>query len=136
MTLCRTTRRRLLLLRHAKSAWPEDVPDFDRPLAPRGRKAAKRIGAYLTDKQLVPDLALISPARRARETWDRVRPHLGRIGERSEARLYEAAAGGLLAIVRETEPEVGALLIAVTLITLAVPLVTIAGVRLLKLRTA
>jgi phosphohistidine phosphatase len=111
MTLRWPTLRRLLLLRHAKSAWPEGVPDFDRPLAPRGRKAAKRIGGYLTVERLAPDLALVSPARRARETWDRVRSHLGLIGERSEARLYEASAGSLLAIVRETEPEVGALLI-------------------------
>ena len=111
MTLRRTTLRQLLLLRHAKSAWPEGVPDFDRPLAPRGRKAAKRMGAYLINARLVPDLALISPARRARETWDRVRPHLGPIGERPEARLYEATAGGLLAIVRETEPEVATLMV-------------------------
>ena len=106
-----TALRRLLLLRHAKSAWPDGVSDFDRPLAPRGRKAAKRMGAYLRDEQLVPDLALISPARRARETWDRVKRRLGPVSEHAEPRLYEAAVDGLLTVVRETEPAVGTLLI-------------------------
>ena len=95
----------------SKSAWPDGVPDFERPLAPRGWKAAKRMGAYLRDEQLVPDLALISPARRARETWDRVKPHLGPVSEHFEPRLNEAPADGLLTIVRETEPAVRTLLI-------------------------
>lgn len=103
--------RRLMLLRHAKSARPEGVRDFDRPLAPRGLKAAARVGAYLADEQLVPDFAYVSPARRARETWDLVRPHLGDVSERSEPRLYEAAADQLLAIVREIGREIGTLLI-------------------------
>src|SRR3954447_7729029 len=103
--------RRLMLLRHAKSARPEGVRDFDRPLAPRGLKAAARVGAYLADEQLVPDFAYVSPARRARKTWDLVRPHLGDVSERSEPRLYEAAADQLLAIVREIGREIGTLLI-------------------------
>ena len=85
--------------------------DFDRPLAPRGLKAAARVGAFLADEQLVPDFAYVSPARRARETWDLVRPHLGDVSERSEPRLYEAAADQLLAIVREIGREIGTLLI-------------------------
>ena len=35
--------RRLLLLRHAKSAWP-DVPDNERPLNDRGRRDAPAMG--------------------------------------------------------------------------------------------
>src|SRR3954452_15360162 len=49
--------------------------------------------------------------RRARETWDLVRPHLGDVSERSEPRLYEVAPDQLLAIVRETGREIGTLLI-------------------------
>jgi phosphohistidine phosphatase len=102
--------RRLLLLRHAKSARPEGVRDFDRPLSKRGREAAPRIGAYLADEQLVPDLALVSPARRARETWDLVKRRLGGVSERFEPRIYEATTEELLAIVRGTASEIGALL--------------------------
>ena len=41
--------RRLLLLRHGKAAWPDGIDDSDRPLARRGRDAARRMGAYLAD---------------------------------------------------------------------------------------
>jgi phosphohistidine phosphatase len=60
---------RLLLLRHAKSSWADPaVGDHDRPLNDRGRAAAPRVGAYLRDAALVPDLVLCSSARRARDT--------------------------------------------------------------------
>ena len=42
------TSRRLMLLRHAKSDWP-DVPDRDRPLAKRGQRGAPVIGRWLHD---------------------------------------------------------------------------------------
>jgi phosphohistidine phosphatase len=65
------TSRRILLLRHAKSAWDEPgLDDFDRPLAPRGRRAAAVMGVYLRDEDLVPDLVLCSAALRAKETWE------------------------------------------------------------------
>ena len=64
------TPRRILLLRHAKSAWDEPgLDDYERPLAPRGRRAAAVMGVYIRDEELVPDLVLCSGARRARETW-------------------------------------------------------------------
>lgn len=102
--------RRLLLLRHAKSDWSKGVLDADRPLASRGRDAAPRMGAYLRDEQLFPDLALVSPARRARETWDLVRPALGEVEMRFEPRIYEAPVERLLAVVREVEPAIRTLL--------------------------
>ncbi|MGK4584376.1 SixA phosphatase family protein [Kitasatospora sp. HPMI-4] len=64
--------RRLVVLRHAKSARPEDVPDRDRPLAPRGRRDADRAGDWLRALDLLPDLVLCSPTRRTRETWELV----------------------------------------------------------------
>ena len=73
------TARRILLLRHAKSAWDEPgLDDFDRPLAPRGRRAAAVMGVYLRDEDLVPDLVLCSAARRAAETWEIVAHELPR----------------------------------------------------------
>ena len=65
--------KRLILLRHAKSAWEDqDIADFDRPLSARGRKAAPVIGAHLARAGYVPDLVLCSSARRALETLDLV----------------------------------------------------------------
>jgi phosphohistidine phosphatase len=61
---------RLMLLRHAKSSWTDPGrDDRDRPLSPRGVKAAPAIGAFMRKEKLVPDLVLCSPARRARDTW-------------------------------------------------------------------
>lgn len=95
--------RRLLLLRHAKSAWPDGVSDHERALAPRGRDAAPRMGAYLAEQGLIPDLALVSDARRARETWDLVRRSLPEVPMRLEPRIYEAPLDRLLTVLGETE---------------------------------
>jgi phosphohistidine phosphatase len=103
--------RRLLLLRHAKSAWPDGVSDLDRPLAARGREAAPRLARYLADELLLPDLVIVSPARRTRETWDLVRPALGEVEERFDARIYEAPASRLLEVVREAPDPVRTLLL-------------------------
>jgi phosphohistidine phosphatase len=60
---------RLLLLRHAKSSWDEpDLPDAERPLAPRGRRSAAALGARLARRRLRIDRVLCSPSRRTRET--------------------------------------------------------------------
>ncbi|MFO1043353.1 MAG: histidine phosphatase family protein [Planctomycetaceae bacterium] len=59
----------LLLLRHAKSSWKDsELPDHDRPLKPRGIKAARRIGRLLREQNLIPERILCSTATRARET--------------------------------------------------------------------
>jgi phosphohistidine phosphatase len=60
----------LCLLRHCKSAWPSGAPDFERPLNGRGRDAAGRIGRYLGEQKLTPDVVLCSAATRTRETLD------------------------------------------------------------------
>lgn len=59
---------RLVLLRHAKSAWPDGVPDERRPLNDRGRRDAPAVGRWLAEQPGF-DLALVSPAERARQTW-------------------------------------------------------------------
>jgi phosphohistidine phosphatase len=59
----------VLLLRHGKSKrGPEYATDFERPLAKRGRRDAVRMGEFLVEQDLVPDLILSSPAERARAT--------------------------------------------------------------------
>ncbi|MGO4705773.1 histidine phosphatase family protein [Microvirga sp. 2MCAF38] len=102
---------RLLLLRHAKASSPQGVLDIDRPLAKRGREAAARMGVYLRSEGLIPDLALVSPSLRTRETWDLVQPALGKVEVEFHPGLYAAYALQLLAVVQQTEPENSSLMV-------------------------
>lgn len=62
---------RLILVRHAKSAWTDvSLIDFDRPLAPRGRRAALWIGQTVAERGWSPSRIVCSPAARTRETLD------------------------------------------------------------------
>jgi phosphohistidine phosphatase len=70
--------KRLFLLRHAKSAWDDPaLRDRDRPLAPRGRKAAKRVARWAEKHEVKPQLVVCSSAVRAQQTLQRVLPSLG-----------------------------------------------------------
>jgi phosphohistidine phosphatase len=94
--------RRLLLLRHAKTE--RDSPsglDRDRRLDSRGREDAPVIGRYLVDHNLQPDLVLVSPATRARETWELLARELnGKPDVDFIDDLYGADAGEVLQTVR------------------------------------
>ncbi|MEU6065168.1 histidine phosphatase family protein [Streptomyces sp. NPDC047082] len=104
--------RRLVVLRHAKSAWPEGVPDHQRPLAPRGRRDAPAAGRALVEADCLPDLALCSTAVRARQTWELASGQWGTPPPvRHDRRLYAAGAEDLLDVVREVPPEVETLLL-------------------------
>jgi phosphohistidine phosphatase len=94
--------RTLLLLRHAKSSWDDpDLEDFDRPLAPRGRKAAPLVAGYLKAKGLRPDLVLCSPALRARQTWSLVTQSWAEdIEVKKLQSLYLGSPSRLLDVVR------------------------------------
>lgn len=105
--------RRLYLLRHAKSSWEDArLDDRDRPLAPRGRRAAKQLAAYARRERIRPQLVLCSPARRTRETLEEILPALGRKAEVSfEDELYMADAGDLLARLRGIPDDVESVLL-------------------------
>ncbi|MEU0244431.1 histidine phosphatase family protein [Streptomyces sp. NPDC006235] len=104
--------RRLVVLRHAKSAWPLDVADHERPLAPRGRRDAPAAGRALAEADCLPDLALCSTAVRARRTWELAAAEWGTPPPvRFDRRLYAASPAGLLAVVQEVSAEVETLLL-------------------------
>ena len=56
----------LVVIRHAKSDWDVDAADRDRPLAKRGRRQAPYAGRWIAEQGIVLDLAVVSPAARAR----------------------------------------------------------------------
>jgi phosphohistidine phosphatase len=93
--------RTLVLMRHAKSDYPEGVPDHERPLAERGRRDAPRMGAWLRDGGYLPDRVVCSTAMRARQTWELIAPLFPAATVSYEPRLYGASVFGLLMLVRE-----------------------------------
>ena len=93
------TPRTLFVLRHAKSSWDDPgLGDHERPLAPRGRRTALQIAAYLRAHEIAPALVLCSPARRTVQTLEAVAP-----GGKTliEPELYAASASALLARLRQ-----------------------------------
>ena len=100
----------LLLIRHAKSDWDVPVGDRDRPLAARGRRQAPAVGRYLLDSGLIPDLAIVSPAARARATWEIVAAHWPREPQaRIEESAYTFDGDDLLDIIRATPQSIATL---------------------------
>ncbi len=97
----------LVVVRHSKSAWPDGVADHDRPLAERGRRDAPAVGRWLREHGIVAELAVVSSALRARETFDLAaaeldpapRPLITEV-------MYHASTGDLLDTVRELPAEV------------------------------
>ena len=95
----------VFVLRHAKSSRSDagSIADSDRPLAPRGRRAAARVAAWMREEGYIPDLIVCSPARRTRETCELVAPALGDdVAVRFDAALYLADAARLLQRLRAT----------------------------------
>jgi len=61
--------KHLLLVRHAKSSWDDfSVKDFDRPLNERGKKDAPLMAKRLLKRDIMIDVFISSPAKRARKT--------------------------------------------------------------------
>jgi phosphohistidine phosphatase len=104
--------RRLVVLRHAKSAYPDGVVDHDRPLAPRGVVDAKAAGAWIRETIGMPDHVVVSTARRARGTWTLAAGEVGYIGAAGydmespgpltiDPRIYDAEPDALVTVVSE-----------------------------------
>ncbi|MBI1867360.1 MAG: histidine phosphatase family protein [Methylocystis sp.] len=103
--------RRLLLLRHAKADRHSAGGDRERPLSRRGQEDARRLGRYLADHGPLPDFAVASNARRAKQTLDLVLgafpAHVTRLIEKT---IYLADADRLLEILRQTPDKFSTLL--------------------------
>ena len=104
----------LLLLRHGKSDWGASYEaDHDRPLAPRGRSAARLIGSFLASVGPVPELILSSSAVRARTTAELVKES-GPLPSDiiSTSQLYGAEPASILDLIRRHEDSIETLLLA------------------------
>jgi phosphohistidine phosphatase len=92
----------LLLLRHAKSSWDDaSLPDRERSLNKRGRRAAAAMREAMRGLGLAPDVILVSPARRTRETLEALEPWDDTPLVEPMEVLYLATAAQLLGVVRD-----------------------------------
>jgi phosphohistidine phosphatase len=104
--------KRLYLLRHAKSSWDDpELEDHERPLAPRGKRATKRIAKHLRRERIEPSLVLCSSSERTRETLDRIAPALGATDARIESELYGAGDRELLERLRRVPDSVASVML-------------------------
>ena len=100
--------RTLVVVRHAKSDWTNEVPDAGRPLAERGRRDAPLIGRWIAEHVGGVDLVLCSPATRARQTWQLAGAGLDpRPPVRYEERIYTSSPSGLLGVLDELPDDAG-----------------------------
>jgi phosphohistidine phosphatase len=96
-------RRQLFVLRHAKSSWDDPgLPDHDRPLAPRGRRAVKVLARHIADSEIRPAQVICSSARRTVQTYEGVAPGGDLL---VEPELYGATADEILARLRRVPEE-------------------------------
>ena len=98
---------RIILLRHGKAEMPSiDYSDFERPLSARGTQNAAAIGKFLASHKLLPELVLVSPARRTLQTWDQVNQEWqDHIPVRVVDSLYEASAQTVLSAIFDNAGE-------------------------------
>ena len=106
--------KRLTLMRHGDARWKDaGLKDIERPLNRRGTAAAEAMARRLLELELVPELLLVSPARRTQQTAEIVARGLSIPARRvvREEKLYLAAAIDLLQVVHETGPRISHLLL-------------------------
>jgi phosphohistidine phosphatase len=105
--------KRLFILRHAKAVPAEpSAEDFARALAPRGHADAGRLGAYLNEHNLLPDLVLCSPARRTQETWQDISQALGKTPRVEFVEtFYLASATAIFAELRKDRGKAASLMV-------------------------
>jgi phosphohistidine phosphatase len=103
--------KRLYLLRHAKAV-PADpaIRDFSRELAPRGLEDAAAMGRYLAKHGMEPQLMLVSPAARTRQTATLLLREVAAKLDYCDA-LYLAEPGKILKLVQETADGIQSLMV-------------------------
>ncbi len=104
--------QRLILMRHAEAEQAVGPGrDRDRVLSARGRIDAAAMGRALAARGWRPDLALVSPATRTRQTWDLLHDAFGDVQIRDDDALFNGGADTLRRLVAEAEDEAGCLMV-------------------------
>ncbi len=104
--------QRLILMRHAEAERAAGSGrDRDRVLSARGRSDAAAMGRALAARGLRPDLALVSPAARTRQTWDLLHDAFGDVQIRDDEGLFNGGADTLRRLIEAAEDDAGCLML-------------------------
>jgi phosphohistidine phosphatase len=105
--------RTVILLRHGKSSWSDStLADIDRPLAPRGERASRKLAKYIRRKKIQPALVLCSPSLRTRQTLEAVEASLGkRCAVEVVPQLYAASEQELLELLQALPESVSSVML-------------------------
>jgi phosphohistidine phosphatase len=101
--------RELLLFRHGKSDWSAGVDDYRRPLKDRGKRGAQRIGVWLAQQKIQPELVVTSPAERALVTAQKACKAMGDgdQGIHKDKRIYAAGLDELIEVLGDCSQDAG-----------------------------
>ncbi|HEX8232834.1 MAG TPA: histidine phosphatase family protein [Caulobacteraceae bacterium] len=103
--------RRLILMRHAEAERSSGLGDFARELTEAGRLDAALVGRALARAGWAPDLAVVSSAKRAMQTWEAAAPAFPDAPVEYARDIYETSAAGLAQLAHEAEGRAGTLLL-------------------------
>ena len=103
--------RRLILMRHGKALWPEEVRDHQRPLAQRGKVSVPMMARWLRDTYGKPDFVVVSNARRTCETFDLILGEIPGLPAVFEPRIYEASLHDVMEVVCEQSDRITTLMV-------------------------
>ena len=100
--------KRLLLMRHGQAGWDSDEEnDFDRFLTPQGQTDCKTIGGWMDAQTIVPNIALVSQACRASQTWDILSKYIPTgVTVQLLEELYLASPGALLSKIEKLDDDI------------------------------
>ena len=106
--------KKLFIVRHAKSSWDfPELDDFDRPLNKRGKANAPEMGRRLAEKDVLPDLLISSPAKRAAATARRIAEaiHYDKNKIIKEQEFYHGGVQNFVNIISQQEKDINTLMV-------------------------
>lgn len=95
--------RELLIFRHGKAESGDKADDLSRPITDKGKRGAQRMGVWLWQKNIRPDLIVSSPAERAYESAKKLCKAMGHDASAIsvDKRLYKAGIKPLLDVLAD-----------------------------------
>lgn len=103
--------RQLFIVRHAQAEAGEAAQtDFERALTTQGRTEALLLGQFILCEKFLPQRILVSPAKRARDTFAQINAAL-KLPYEEQAEIYNAEFGRLLELIKETKEDIQSVMI-------------------------